>query len=140
MKTLKFLVVVVTFLDGDICGHFVGVQSAPCSGLSPQSCSLSVSTSVSVPQCLNQFSPRSTSSPNTKGQSKCSSVTWNYLDLHRSAEKIYISCFGNTQSVIVLHWIKRLHDEDFKKVQDHQKWPSFCSSSFLFLSLVNKSR
>ena len=54
MKTLKFLVVVVTFLDGDICGHFVGVQSAPCSGLSPLCYSLSVSTSVSVSASVSQ--------------------------------------------------------------------------------------
>ena len=109
MKTLKFLVIVVTFLDGDICGHFVGVQSAPCSGLSPPSCSLSVST-TSQPQCLNQFSPRSTRSPNTKGQSKCSSEP-GIISIFSNRLKKQVSCFGNTQSVIVLHWIKRLHEK-----------------------------
>ena len=134
MKTLKFLVVVVTFLDGDICGHFVGVQSAPCSGLSPPSCSLSVST-TSQPQCLNQFSPRSTRSPNTKGQSKCSSVTWNYLDLQQSAKNIS----AVLEALDLLLFYIGLKDS-MKKVQDHQKKPSFCSPSCLFLSLVNTSR
>ena len=88
MKTLKFLVIVVTFLDGDICGHFVGVQSAPCSGLSPQSCSRSVSTSVSVSASVSQ--PLLTELDKITQHQRSVQVffrTWNYLDLQQSVEK-----------------------------------------------------
>ena len=69
------------------------------------------------PQCLNQCLSASVSQPVLTEIDKFTQhqrsvqVFFSNLELSRSSAigKKHISCFGSTRSVIVLHWIKRLH-------------------------------